>query len=74
MAKLQPGTYMRTSSVKSFFNASPAHLAKINQLPEHTGEQSTYFTKQDLQSVMSPTMWHELDANCISYFITLENC
>jgi hypothetical protein len=67
---LSPGNYMRTSCVEKFLQPrSEWHFFPLLDLPTHTGEFSTYYNTADLQRVLKPEVFQELECEAITHMI-----
>jgi hypothetical protein len=71
---LQPGNYMKTSSVLNFLSHFPIECMKANQLPKHTGEYNVYFNTEDLKAIMHKDIFKEMECECITHMILAEHC
>jgi hypothetical protein len=71
---LQPGNYMKTTSVLNFLNHFPTECMKANKLPKHTGEYDVYFSTADLKAIINKDVFNEMECECITHMILTEQC
>jgi hypothetical protein len=70
---LLPGQYMKVTSVLQFISKwFPTQILKIKDLERHIGELDVYFSTADLKSVISTTVFQEMELDCITHIISTE--
>ena len=70
---LLPGKYMKVTSVLQFISKwFPTQILKIKDLERHIGELDVYFSTADLKSVISTTVFQEMEMDCITHIISTE--
>lgn len=69
LSPLKPGNYMKVTSVRIFLGSMPIHLMRANQLKTHKGECNVYFSTEDLKTIMSESVFREMECQCITHMI-----
>ena len=67
---LAPGTYMKVTPVRLFLAKHfPIQEMNANKLAKHIGEYDTYFSTADLKTVMSESIFKELECDVTTHMI-----
>ena len=70
--KLQPGNYMKVSKVNEFienhFKFTLNDIVK-SVCKTYESEHGIYYNTKDLQNVITPFIFKEMECNCVTYMI-----
>jgi len=66
---LKPGCYMKTTSVLRFLSIFPTECMNANKLSKHKGEYDVYFSTSDLKTIMSESLFKEIECECTTHLI-----
>ena len=70
---LQSGNYMKVTPVRLFLAMHPIILMRANVLEKHVGEYNFYFKTSDLKTIMSDSIFRELECEVITHMILSES-
>lgn len=71
-SKLKPGSYMKTTSVLQFLSKLPIQQMEANNLNKHEGKHNIYFSTSDLKSIISKSIFKEMECEVITHIILSE--
>ena len=69
---LQSGNYMKVTPVRLFLAMYPIECMNANKLEKHMGEYDVYFKTSDLKTIMSDSIFLELECEVITHMILSE--
>jgi len=69
---LQSGNYMKVTPVRLFLAMHPIECMNANKLEKHMGEYDVYFKTSDLKTIMSASIFRELECEVTTHMILSE--
>ena len=70
---LQSGNYMKVTPVRLFLAMHPIECMNANKLEKHMGEYDVYFKTSDLKTIMSSSIFRELECEVTTHMILSES-
>jgi len=70
---LQSGNYMKVTPVRLFLAMHPIECMNANKLEKHMGEYDVYFKTSDLKTIMSDSIFRELECEVTTHMIISES-
>jgi len=70
---LQSGNYMKVTPVRLFLAMHPIECMNANKLEKHIGEYDVYFKTSDLKTIMSDSIFRELECEVTTHMIISES-
>jgi hypothetical protein len=73
---LQPGSYIKTSKVQEFISPFFKEFSlAVDACPQHAGPGvEEFFSTRDIQGILPPSIFKELETRVITYCILAEDC
>jgi hypothetical protein len=69
---LQSGNYMKVTPVRLFLAMYPIECMNANKLEKHMGEYDVYYKTSDLKTIMSASIFRELECEVTTHMILSE--